>query len=192
MKSKRTSPGNPTAMIDRPTDADIEDRRNPYSAPAVDFSDPWRDGPPDALALRRVHRREESLVKGLAISNFLYMLFFGTGAVYEFSILIGHLAGRVDAPWIVRPGWIVSLVLTAFLPIAALGAALRFPTAKALGALVRTGVRRMLVWALGDRTAHQVRSAACARVHRPDRWAPHAGRADAERLVPPALTCLWC
>jgi hypothetical protein len=103
-----------------------EDPGNPYSAPAVDFSDPWSDGPADALALRRAHRREESFVKGLAIANFLYALLFGTGAAYEFSILIGHLAGRVDAPWIVRPGWIASLVLTAFLPIAALGAACGF------------------------------------------------------------------
>ena len=107
-------------MADRARTEPYGDPGNPYVAPAVDFSDPWSDGPADALALRRAHRREESFVKGLAIANVLYMLFFGTGAVYEFTILIGHLAGRVDAPWIVRPGWIVMLVVMVCIPIAAL------------------------------------------------------------------------
>jgi hypothetical protein len=85
-------------MAEQTTPKPSEDPGHPYMAPTVDFSDPWSDGPADALALRRAHRREESFVKGLAIANFLYTLFFGTGAVYELSILIGHLAGRVDAP----------------------------------------------------------------------------------------------
>ena len=69
-------------------------------------------------------------MKGLAITNFLYTLFFGAGAEYEFSIVIGHLAGRLDAPWIVRPGWIVMLVVMVCIPIAALGAAWGFQSRK--------------------------------------------------------------
>ena len=107
-------------MAEQTTAEASDDPGNPYAAPPVDFGDPWSDAPADALALRRAHRREESYVKGLAIANFLYTLFFGTGAVYEFSILIGHLAGRVDAPWIVRPGWIAMLIVMAYIPIAAL------------------------------------------------------------------------
>ncbi len=109
-------------MVDSSTDSDIENRRNPYAAPAVDFSDPWSDAPADALALRRAHRREESLVKGLAITNFVYALFFGAGAVYEFSALIGHLTGRLNAAWRLRPVWIAMLVVEVCIPAAALSA----------------------------------------------------------------------
>ncbi len=113
-------------MADQARTEPYGDPGNPYAAPAVDFNDPWTDGPADALALRRTHRREESFVKGLAIANFLYMLFFGASAVYELSILIGHLAGRMSAPWIVRPGWIAMLAVMVCMPIAALGAAWGF------------------------------------------------------------------
>ncbi len=114
-------------MFNRPIDADIEDRRNPYAAPSADFNDPWSDGPADALSLRRAHRREESVVKGLAITNFLYTLFFGAGAVYEFSALIGHLTGRLNEAWRLRPAWIAMLVVEFCIPIGALGRGVGFP-----------------------------------------------------------------
>ena len=103
-----------------------EGHGNPYSTAAVDFNVPRSDGPADALALCRAHRREESLMKGLAIANFLYTLLFGTGVVYEFSSVIGRLASRLEAPWIVHPSWIVMLVLLVCNSIAGLGAALGF------------------------------------------------------------------
>ena len=103
-----------------------EGHGSPYSTAAVDFNVPRSDGPADALALRRAHRREESLMKGLAITNFLYTLFFGIGVVYEFSSAIGHLAGRSEAPRIVHPSWIVMLVLLVCNSIAGLGATLGF------------------------------------------------------------------
>ncbi len=113
-------------MADQARTEPYGDPGNPYAAPAVDFSDPWRDGPVDALALRQAHRREESYVKGLAIANFLYTLFFGAAAAFEISILIGYLTGQVNAPWVVRPGWIGMILVLVTMPVAALGAAWGF------------------------------------------------------------------
>jgi biotin transporter BioY len=109
-------------MADQPTIGNVEDPGSPYIAPKTDLADPWSVGPPEALALRRAHRREESLVKGLAIANLFYTLFFGVSAVIEASSLIGHLTGRMNAPWMVRPARIVMSVLMVSMAVAALGA----------------------------------------------------------------------
>ena len=113
-------------MADQARTEPYGDPGNPYSAPAVDFRDPWRNGPADALALCQAHRREESYVKGLAIINFAYAVLFGFSEFQEVSILIGYLAGRIDAPWIVLPARLASLFVSVCMPIAAFGAAYGF------------------------------------------------------------------
>jgi hypothetical protein len=113
-------------MADQPNSITGEDSANPYAAPTAELADPWNRGDPEALALRRAHRKEESYVKGLAITNFLYFLFFGAGSIPEISILINHLTGRVRAPWIVQPARFAMFFFAACMPIAALGAAWGF------------------------------------------------------------------
>jgi hypothetical protein len=113
-------------MSEKITAQQSDDPGNPYAAPTVDMGDPWTHGPPEALELRRAHRREESHVKGLAIINFAYAVLFGIAAFQEVSILIGYLAGQVNTPWIVRPARITSLVVSVCMPIAAFGAAYGF------------------------------------------------------------------
>jgi hypothetical protein len=114
------------SMSEHLTTQQSEDPGNPYAAPTVDMSDPWSHGPPEALALRRANRRDESYVNGLAITNFAYALFFGFAAFQEISILISHVAGQINAPSIVRPARFTTLVVTVCMPIAAFGAAWGF------------------------------------------------------------------
>ncbi len=113
-------------MAERPNSRSGEDPANPYSAPTAVTRDLGARGEPDAKALREAHRKGESYVKGLAIINTIYFLLFGAGAIEELSILIAHLTGVKNAPWIVQPGRFLMFVFTACMPLAAFGAACGF------------------------------------------------------------------
>ena len=113
-------------MADQPNSFTGEEPANPYTAPTAVSADPWHRGEPEALALRRANRKDESYVKGLTIANVLYFLLIGAGAVQEVTILIAHLAGQVSAPWILRPARFAMFFFTACIPIAAFGAAFGF------------------------------------------------------------------
>ncbi len=174
-------------MSEKITEQQSDDPGNPYAAPTVDMGDPWTHGPPEALELRRAHRREESYVKGLAIINFAYAVLFGIAAVQEVSILIGYLAGQANAAWIVRPARIASLVVSVCMPIAAFGAGCGFLRRKRLGATVGAGVCRVVVRTLAPRTTLPVQAQTPAGVPGTGRRKPHAGRTDAGCLVPPKI-----
>ncbi len=103
-----------------------EDFGSPYAPPTSDRSDPWSIGPPEALALRRAHRREEAYAKALAIANVVYFFLFAPWTGYLVWILISHMAGRISAPWVVQPGWLVLILISIFISIAAFAAALGF------------------------------------------------------------------
>jgi hypothetical protein len=113
-------------MAEQPNSFTGEESANPYAAPTSELADPWHRDDSEELALRRAIRKDESYVKGLVITNFLYVLFFGAGAVSDISILILHLAGQASAPWILRPDRFAMLFFLACMPISAFGAALGF------------------------------------------------------------------
>jgi hypothetical protein len=113
-------------MADQPITAPREDEPNPFAPPRSDLNDRWGMSDPEAEALRRAHVQEESYVKALAIVNFAYFLLFGAMAANYAWILISHLRGRTNAPWIIRPGFVALQVIIYGMPILALGAACGF------------------------------------------------------------------
>jgi hypothetical protein len=119
-----------------------EELDNPYGPPTADRGDPWSIGPPEALALRQAHRREEAYAKALAIANVVYFFLFAPWAGYLVWILISHMTGRVSAPWVVQTGWNLEIFLSIFISIAALATALGFLRRKrwALGLEFAMGV----------------------------------------------------
>ena len=110
-----------------------EEFADPYAPPTADLGDPWSTGNTKELSLRRDNRRDEAYVKGLAITNVLYFLFFGMGAVVEIQILILHLMGHVSAPWLLRPARFTVFFLTCCTAIAAFVASLGFLRRKIWG-----------------------------------------------------------
>ncbi len=75
-----------------------EELDSPYVPPTADRGDPWSIGPPEALALRQAHRREEAYAKALAIANVVYFVLFTPWTCYLVCILIAHMIGSVSAP----------------------------------------------------------------------------------------------
>ena len=113
-------------MADQPDAATSKDSVNPYAAPTAKVGDPWSKGDPAALELRRAHRRDDAYMKALVITNLIYALIFGAGAVAETSNLISHLAGGPNHPGLLPAGRFTGYVVSCFMPVAALGAAWGF------------------------------------------------------------------
>jgi hypothetical protein len=113
-------------MADPAISASQKDDPNPFAPPRADFSDRSGSFDREAEELRRAHVRDESYVKALTIINFIYFLLYGASAAYYEWILISHLNGRVSAPWIVRPGFVLLQSILCSMPVLALGAAVGF------------------------------------------------------------------
>jgi hypothetical protein len=101
-----------------------EEPTNPYATPKTDGEMPWGLGDPRAEEARRAHIEEESYLKAVGIANYLYVFWFGASACYYLGMMVLHVIGRLSAPWILRPDWLVVEANLAILTGAALVAGL--------------------------------------------------------------------
>jgi hypothetical protein len=137
-------------MADPALSASQTDDPNPFAPPRTDLS--YRSGALDREAedFRRAHVKDESYVKALTITNFIYFLLFGYNAAYNEWIFISQLKGLVGTPFIVTPGYVANQFIICSMPVFALGAAIGFLRRKrwALALELLMTVCLFLIWML--------------------------------------------
>jgi hypothetical protein len=112
--------------------SDDPDHFHTPGSPGRDAQHP--KAPDDPAVVRRAHLKDESYVKAVGIVNYLYSVLFAGAASYYLFLAFQHSAGRISAPWVLRPGWIALITVLWLMAISS--------------GVAAYGLRRLRSWAL--------------------------------------------